>query len=179
MIDEILTAARQVVHSRVFENERGYKGALAEHLMGLLGGGVYPGDLIVEEEYQKRVRAHGLRIRPDIIIHRPAAAGENRRLDNHAVVLLKRAATRRRAERDFFDLNAIINALDYAMGIFVNIDSDQTHSGSYAGPFRGRLHFIAVARAREQLVITHDHLQDGEMRSAEIRVPVKILLGMA
>src|ERR1700739_4567373 len=134
MIDEILTGVRQVVHPRFFENERGYQGALAGRLMALLGRGVYPGDLIVEEEYQKRLKDHGLRIRPDIIIHRPAAVGENRSLDNHAVVLLKRAASRRRAERDFFDLNAIINALDYAMGVFVNIDSDQTRSGSYAGP---------------------------------------------
>ncbi len=168
MIEMITEALKRITHLRFFETERGYQGELAGLLSALVRNGVWPGDGIVEEEYQKRARDHGIRKRPDIIIHRPAQRGENRRAGNYLVLLLKRKGTRADATEDFNSLNEIITALDYPLGVFLNIDSSQTYSHAYEGPFRDRLHFIAVSRHPGQIIITHDHFEGEDLRTVVI-----------
>lgn len=47
--------------------------ALEESLRSIseavLYGGVLPDDPVIQQEYQKRLRHHGIKIRPDIIVH--------------------------------------------------------------------------------------------------------------
>jgi hypothetical protein len=73
--DRFVTALQQALgdinEERSFQDERSFQGALLQELARRFERGVLPGDPIIEEEYQKRLRAHGLRIRPDIIVHVP------------------------------------------------------------------------------------------------------------
>jgi len=115
-----------VTHPRFFETERGFQGAFQANLQAALGDTAHP-DAIVEEEYQKRIKIHGIRRRPDIIIHVPTASGGNRRDGNVAVFALKLAATQAAARRDFDALDAMFTALHYPFGAFVNIGNGRTH----------------------------------------------------
>jgi hypothetical protein len=85
---------------------------------------------IVEQEYQKRLPDHGIRVRPDIIIHIPTLVGGNRRLGNFAVFELNLRAGEIEAREDFANLDAVLGALDYPLGVFINIDSTHTQVAS-------------------------------------------------
>src|SRR5690606_3611251 len=75
---------------------------------------------VLREEYQKRLVEHGLRIRPDIILHEPFDPGRHCGRDegNHAVIELKRRATLGAAADAFTNLAAMIDALNYPLGAF-------------------------------------------------------------
>lgn len=125
-IKTLLAAINRIQEPRLFATERGYQGKLASELDRLMDG--EPSGIerpLVEEEYQKRARVHGIRLRPDIIIHIPFDRGVSptRQHDNHLVILLKLAATQERADKDFTKLSTICSALHYPIGAFVNIDS--------------------------------------------------------
>jgi hypothetical protein len=64
-----------------------------------LGHGVLPDDPVVQQEYQKRLNRHGIRIRPDIIMQIPFGRGlaEQRDEANFVAIELKRMATEKRA----------------------------------------------------------------------------------
>jgi len=120
-------ALASIREPRLFETERGYQGELLAMLRPRLVGAALPGDAIIEQEYQKRINDHGIRIRPDIIIHVPfePGASQNRREGNFVAVEIKRKSAD--AEQAFDSLRQISEALNYALAIFVNIDSDKTH----------------------------------------------------
>jgi len=52
----------------------------------------FPGDPVVEQEYQKRIKAHRLKIRPDLILHIPFERGETeaRTEENFVAIEIKR-----------------------------------------------------------------------------------------
>lgn len=97
-----------------------------------IGGawGCFPGDPIVEQEYQKRFQLHGINIRPDLIVHIPFDRGTARtRADRDFVAVeLKRRATKKGACSDFESLELIKNRLGYPLTVFVNIDSAETYA---------------------------------------------------
>jgi hypothetical protein len=107
---------------------------------------IWPGNPIVEEEYQKRLDTHGLRARPDIIVHIPFERGAtvDRRQGNFAVIELKRRAKRESAFSDFDKLVHILSTLSYNIGIFVNIDASDTFLHQYDDPEIYRLREFAV-----------------------------------
>ena len=113
-----------------YRDERGFQGALLHELGKRLERGVFPDDPIIQQEYQKRLRAHAIRIRPDIIIHIPFERGLAERRDegNFVAMELKRRATSKRAKAAFSNLALIKKALKYPLTIFVNVDSEQTHA---------------------------------------------------
>jgi len=127
----VLREALQNIHElRSFQDERGFQGALLQELARRLERGVLPDDPIIEEEYQKRIRPHGIRIRPDIIVHVPFDRGlvERRDQGNFVAIELKRRATVKAAKRAFANLAVMKKVLKYPLTIFVNIDSEQTRS---------------------------------------------------
>ena len=75
MIPAIVTALRAVSKPRFFETERGYQGEFLAELRAALPALGPPGDIIVEQEYQKTLPRHNINIRPDIIVHVPTADG--------------------------------------------------------------------------------------------------------
>jgi hypothetical protein len=132
--DEFLALLRQSLESiseEVFyRDERGFQGALLHELNMRLGHGVSPEDPIVQQEYQKRLRHHGIKIRPDIIFHIPFERGfaQGRHEGNFVAVELKRRATGKRAKDAFANLALMKKALKYPLTVFINIDSEETHA---------------------------------------------------
>ncbi len=163
MVSMIVDSLRSVRRARFFETERGYQGELLAELRARLPQAALPGDPIVEQEYQKRLFDHGIKVRPDIIIHVPTPAGGNRRRGNFAVFELNLRAGQAEAREDFASLDAVLGALDYPLGVFVNIASTRTHAAHYSGTFRERLHFFAVRHGRRRLQLTHAYYLDGKI----------------
>lgn len=132
---------------RLFETERGYQGALLAALQAALAGNpIWPGEPLVEQEYQKRARDHGLIIRPDIIIHIPFDRGQfsDRTQGNYAVIQLKRRGGIKKALNDYCKLAFMCAVLDYYIGVFINIDSDAPHLEDYEGHAKEKLYGFAV-----------------------------------
>jgi len=140
---EALTAC---AHPRFFESERGFQGQLLVELTGRIH---LPDQAIIEQEYQKRLDAHGLTIRPDIVIHEPydSARHASRATGNIAVVELKLRASAQQAAADFQSLAAMLRMLRYPVGIFVNIGSAETHVELVPQEARGRIVSFAVSLA--------------------------------
>jgi hypothetical protein len=132
--EQFLTLLQQSLENireeRFFQDERGFQGALLQELSQQVAYGAFPGDPIIEQEYQKRLPLHKIRIRPDIIIHVPFERGvaEGRDEGNFVEMELKRRATPKKAKEAFANLAQMKNALNYPLTILINIDSEQTHA---------------------------------------------------
>jgi len=155
--DRMRIALGSIRTPRLFANERGYQGALIAELQTIaadIGNGV-----IIEQEHQKRLLSHGLRIRPDIIIHEPfdCRRHTNTAQGNIAAIELKRRATRRGAIADFKSLSQMHNNLNYPFVFFINVDSERTYVEAAPGSLRGALTCFSVALQNEQIIIHEDH----------------------
>ncbi len=162
MVTMIMEALKSVRNAHFFTTERGYQGEFLAELRRFLPGVGLPGDAIVEQEYQKRLAAHGINVRPDLIIHIPTPVGQDRRRDNFVVFELNLQAGPAESRGDFENLDTVVGALDYPLAVFVNIASDRTQARHYRGPFRGRLHCFAVRIANGHLAFRHAHWLNGE-----------------
>jgi len=135
-----ICALRRITHPRFFKDERGFQGELNAQLREAIRGYDLLDCAILEEEYQKTLKRHGIRIRPDIIVHVPHESHGGSVTDrNFAVYYLKRKASLRRAQDDFNDLNLMFDKLHYRLGFFINIGSAQHHLESYNGLFKERI----------------------------------------
>lgn len=114
----------------LFETERGYQGALVGELQERLRGAAYPGDPIVEQEYQKTIPNHGIKIRPDVILHIPFERKTTKRRTegNFVAMEIKVRATPVEADEDFASLEAMKTKLGYPVTIFLNVNSSETHA---------------------------------------------------
>lgn len=122
--DLIIKSIRQITNPRLLATERGYQGEFQRVLANVLNEArIFPNQVLVEEEYQKRLREHGIRFRPDIIIHIPIEASGtiNRRSNNFCVFEFKLNASREDAYEDFHKLEQMFANLDYPEGYFINI----------------------------------------------------------
>ncbi len=125
-------AISAIQEPRFFKSERGYQGALVAELTKRLPDADLDGSPIVEQEHQKRLVAHGITIRPDLIVHIPfERTGEgSRREGNFVAVEIKRRSTAAEAREDFLSLTAMKEMLGYPLTIFLNVDSSVTHADS-------------------------------------------------
>lgn len=145
-----------ITDERYFSTERGYQGQLLAELNSKLNiEQIFPGNPIVEQEYQKTLDNHGITIRPDIIIHIPyeRKIHENRRAGNLVVVQIKREASNDEAKEDFDKLDLMFEKLDYPLGIFLNINSSNTFFDIYSGNYKDRLYCFAVRLVNNKVVI--------------------------
>jgi hypothetical protein len=143
----IRNALKSVRAPRLFKTERGYQGELLAELKKRLPK--VPGldnGAMVEQEYQKRYRDHGLRIRPDILIHCPFDAEHHpdRKVGNFVAFALKLKAGPKKAAADYKNLLLLMETLGYPFGVFVNIDSVKTHIAKAPKPKEGRLFGFAT-----------------------------------
>jgi hypothetical protein len=124
---EALAAIRE---PRLFGTERGYQGALLAELQQRLIQAEFPGDPIIEQEYQKTLPHHGITIRPDLIIHIPFERRRTQRRveGNFAAIEIKLRATPADADQAFQSLAIIHDKLAYAITVFLNIDSLETYA---------------------------------------------------
>ena len=127
-----------ITEPRFFETERGFQGELLAELRARLREARFPGDPIVEQEYQKRMREHGIRIRPDLIVHIPFERGLTRvRSDgNFVAVEIKRDINDVPAA--FANLAVIERALDYTLTVLVMVNSPDTCAGQCPGGYRAK-----------------------------------------
>ncbi len=135
----------EIKNERFYESERGYQGELNGLISSKLKG-LMETQLISENEYQKKQSEHGLRIRPDIIIHEPfnEEIHTSRKEGNYLVLELKLRGSINKVLEDFDSIDSMIGNLSYHNGAFINIGSDNTFSDHYYGPYRDRIDFYAV-----------------------------------
>lgn len=149
--DRFLAVLRQALESitekRVLQDERRFQGALLQELARRLERGMLPSDPVIEEEYQKTLPMHGITIRPDIIMHIPFERGVAARRDqgNFVAVELKRRASAARAMDAFANLAVLKLALGYPLTIFINIDSQATHTALCPEEIAGQTVCFAVS----------------------------------
>lgn len=146
-LEYLASALSTITTPRFYETERGFQGELVARLQAVIPEGFLPDQAIVEQEYQKRLKMHGLAIRPDLIIHVPfnPALHNSRRDGNVAVIELKRAATAKSAAADIESLIQMMEILEYPLAIFINIDSDITYAEVVPAKWRERIVCIAVS----------------------------------
>lgn len=146
LLNIIAAALTSVTDPHYYEDERGFQGELYAQLRLRLRDMALPEGALLREEYQKRLAEHGLRIRPDIILHEPFDPGRHRVRDegNHAVMELKRRATPGTAADALKNLVAMIDALNYPLGVFINIDSPKTWAESVPETHRARIFCLAA-----------------------------------
>ncbi len=139
-----------------FSTERGYQGYLLSELdKRIKKEKIFLEDIIVEQEYQKTSKNHGIRKRPDIIIHIPyrEKIHPSRCYGNYVVIHLKLNASEKKAKDDFEKLDSMFDKLNYPLGIFLNINSDKTFFDSYSGDYKDRLHCFAVKLSDNKVLI--------------------------
>ena len=148
-------ALANVKHTRYFETERGYQGALIAELQNELPSFNWE-RVIIEQEYQKRIKAHGITLRPDIIIHVPFDEDESntRGEGNFVVFELKLNASESSALVDYNNLSNMCSLLNYPLAVFININSDQTHIERYEGENKGKLVSYSVRLSEDQVIIS-------------------------
>ncbi|XHH28250.1 hypothetical protein WIW49_12770 [Xanthomonas euroxanthea] len=146
LLNVIAAALTSVTDPHYYEDERGFQGEFYAQLRLRLRELVLPEGALLREEHQKRLAQHGLRIRPDIILHEPFDPGRHRGRDqgNHAVMELKRRATPGTTADAFSNLVAMIDTLNYPFGVFINIDSSKTWVESVPDSHRTRIACLAA-----------------------------------
>jgi hypothetical protein len=127
IFQEALGAIRE---ARFFATERGYQGELIAELRQRLHQADFPGDPVIEQEYQETLPNHGIAIRPDLIIHIPfdRKVTEKRSQGNFVAVEIKRRASPAEAAEDFESLVAMKEQLNYPITIFLNLDAAETYA---------------------------------------------------
>ena len=91
---------------RFFSTERCYQGRLLSELDKRIKiKKILLGEIVIEQEYQKKLKNHGIKIRPDIIIHVPyrKKTHPSPRSGNFVVIQLKLDATEEKAKKDFME----------------------------------------------------------------------------
>src|SRR5439155_984439 len=58
-------------------------------------------------------------------------------------------------QEDFEKLDAILEALNYPSGAFVNVADARTHAEHYSGAYPGRIHCFAVERTSQGIRVVH------------------------
>jgi hypothetical protein len=162
LIDATIQSLRSIRNPRLFHTERGYQGEFFCALQNILKEqGIVDGTRILEMEYQKSQR-HGIRQRPDIILHVPAEiSGAGVMKNNFAVWALKYRSSIDDAIDDFGKLNDMFAVLEYPLGFFINIDSMTLHFDKYAGDFADRLVIFAVQLDGADVSIKMAHWNNG------------------
>lgn len=141
-----------------FSDERVYQGGLLCQLNFLWDQRIFPKNKIrIQQERQKNIPAHNLRLRPDIVIHIPTVKGQSTRKDNFCVYALKRAASQKEAMNDFSKLEEFFVKLNYPLGIFININSNNTYLDSYTGEKPERIHAFSVELFAAEIEIHHTY----------------------
>jgi hypothetical protein len=169
IIESTISALKAINAPRFFKSERGYQGIfyckLYEEFENL---GLLTEDQIIEMEYQKSAR-HKLSQRPDIIFHIPVEhSGADIIENNFAVWALKPRASAAKAQEDFEKLDQMFEVLNYPLGFFVNINTEQHHLKLYNGNFKDRLVGFSVYLQDESPQILQAWFENNEFREQKL-----------
>ena len=162
--EEFLRAIRDSLHAiqhpHFYNTERGFQGELLAELRARRPAFQAEEFMLVEQEHQKTLANHNIKLRPDIIVHQPfdPAIHISRQQGNFAVIALKRGAGPKKATEDFMDLQRLMSALHYPLRIFININHSRTQV----------LHAPALEES-QTLVVFATRLHEGGVNLAEDR----------
>ena len=150
-------ALGRITNPRYYETERGYQGALIAELQKELEGFNWD-RAIIEQEYQKRIRDHGTRVRPDLIIHVPFDSNSHntRGEGNFVVFELKYNSKKDAALCDFDNLATMCNKLNYPLAVFINISSTTTHIENYEGENKDLIVAYRINLDNETVLVTRE-----------------------
>lgn len=116
---------------------------------------------------------HRLSLRPDIIVHIPFQRGtRSRREGNFAVFELKLRAQLKDAQKDFEKLSRICSVLGYPLGIFINIDSEETYF-DFNESFQYSIYVFAIQLSGERVLIRESSTGLPKAGQVDCRVPSK------
>lgn len=159
LLNKTVLAIRQILIQRYFNSERGFVPEFYSNLRGQLeNSNLFPEHTILETEVQKRRLLHGVRQRPDLLIHIPIETGltNNVAENNFVVYAFKLNGNAVDALEDFEKLDAMFGQLNYEMGIYVNIGTHPTiFLNNYIGNFKDRIHEFSIRLDNEQVLIKH------------------------
>jgi len=167
LIRAIADALKLVTANRYFRSERGFQGQFHVELDRLLRDrGLVSSQTLIEEEYQKTIRNHGISHRPDLIVHIPFEPGltGSRREGNVVVFEFKIRGSRLDAVDRFIKLDDYLTALDYPLGVFVNINA--TRSFVELVPDY-RIHVFTSIKDQEAVRVSHSYLENEEIVADE------------
>lgn len=147
LLREIVASLISINIPHYYEDERGFQGEFYAKLHHRLRDIVVPEGAILREEYQKRLSQHRLTIRPDIILHEPFNPDRhrNRNDGNHAVMELKKRATRSSAANAIESLIAMLDTLNYPFGVLINVDSSRHWAELVPEAYRHRITCLAIS----------------------------------
>lgn len=116
----------------------------------------------MEEEYQKRAKDHGIKFRPDLIIHIPFDRGiySDRKHGNFVVMMLKLNSSKYSALEDYEKLSLLCEKLDYSIAVFLNIGSEETFFSTYDGKFKERMFGCGVVKENDSISVKTDAYRD-------------------
>lgn len=154
IIEAIIYALREKVHPRFFETERGYQAEFYSILRQKLKEHS-SAEFILEQEYQKQRGQHKTRQRPDIILHTPAQGTTSPRENNFAAIAFKLKANINTAQSDFEKLDEMFEVLNYKLGIFINVNSQEHYLRAYAGNYKSSIHSFAVRIEDSKPMVIH------------------------
>lgn len=158
-INQLEAAMSRITHPRYYLSERGYQGALIAQLQQGLTELNWE-DAIIEQEYQKRIREHGIRIRPDVIIHVPFDSNEhNTRGEGNFVVFelkLGSALNESKALDDYQSLAIMCEVLSYPYAVFIVIDGETAFFNNYQGPHKNKILVFKVKLEDGQVLISRE-----------------------
>ncbi|HIF9186652.1 TPA: hypothetical protein ACX6PV_003684 [Photobacterium damselae] len=158
-INQLESAMSEITHPRYYETERGYQGALIAKLNERLTELHWEG-AIIEQEYQKRIKEHSIRIRPDLIIHVPFDSNEhNTRCEGNFVVFelkLGSVLTESSALADYHNLANMCEKLSYPYAVFIVIGGETTFFDKYQGPHKNKILVFKVILDNGQAMISRE-----------------------
>lgn len=158
-IDKLVSAMSRITHPRYYNSERGYQGALIAELNSEIAKLEWEG-AIVEQEYQKRIKEHGTKIRPDLIIHVPFDSNQHntRGEGNFVVFELKLGSNinEQKAIADYESLAIMCEFLSYPYAVFIIIDGDETFLDSYVGPHKDKILALKTKLVEGTVIITRE-----------------------
>ena len=163
MINVIVEAIKRIRSERLFTSERGYRGELKSRLDQVLRGQHLLSDrAIVEEEYQKTIPKHGIKHRPDILVHIPfeERVTRSREEGNFVAFELKIHATAADAKKDFDKLYDYVKILNYPLAVFINIDSEESFIELVQND---KIHVLNVVRDGQKINVIHSYSQNGKI----------------
>ena len=169
---KIVTEALKNMDSpRFFKTERGFQGRFACALYEILDGRkIFPDDTIIEQEYQKKIKNHGTKLRPDLIVHMPIESSHStdRTENNFVVFAFKKQANECKAKEDFRKLDELFEKLKYPLGIFININGSEIFLDKYSGSFKKRIHEFYISQTDNKLNIRYTHFQKDKLVTKKI-----------
>jgi len=171
IIQMVLTSLYEISSPRFFNTERGFQGRfLISFNKQLEERKIFPEGTIIEEEYQKSNKLHGIKQRPDLLVHIPieSSTSSNRKENNFIAFEFKLNGNKVKVLKDFDKLDEMIIKLHYNYGIFININSLNSFLADYEGTNKDKLQEFCIKQLDGKLKLRYAYFIEGKIIISDI-----------